>query len=146
MDHKYVNYLNELLSNSFVLNVKFHRYHWYIKGRNFFKLHEVFEDLYTYFADTSDELAERILMIEGEPLASMAAYLRESTIEEATADDTEEEIISQIIEDLSKVNTSIAKTGIPLATEAGDEVTIDMFIAMKQTLEKYLWMFKAYQQ
>ncbi|HLR14189.1 MAG TPA: Dps family protein [Bacillota bacterium] len=146
MDHKYVNYLNELLSNSFVLNVKFHRYHWYIKGRNFFQLHEVFEDLYTYFADVSDELAERILMIEGEPLATMAAYLRESTIEEATADDTEEEIISQIIEDLSEVNASIAKTGIPLATEEEDEATLDMLISMQQTLEKYRWMFKAYQQ
>lgn len=146
MDHKYVHYLNELLSNSFVLNVKFHRYHWYIKGRNFFQLHAVFEDLYTYFADTSDALAERILMIEGEPLATMAAYLRESTIEEATADDTEEEIISQIIHDLSTVNTSIVQSGIPLATEAEDEVTLDILTTIQQTMEKYRWMFKAYQQ
>src|SRR5699024_7135999 len=146
MDHKYVNYLNELLSNSFVLNVKFHRYHWYIKGRNFFQLHEVFEDLYTYFADVSDELAERILMIEGKPLATMAAYLRESTIEEATSDDTEEEIINQVIEDLTEVTASIANRGISHATEENDEPTLDMLISMQQTLEKYIWMYKAYQK
>lgn len=146
MNHNHVNYLNELLSNSFVLNVKFHRYHWYIQGKNFFQLHAVFEELYTYFAEVSDELAERILMIEGKPLATMAAYLRESTIEEATSDDTEEEIIAQIIEDLTEVQRSIAHKGIPLATDEADEPTLDMLIAMQQTLEKYRWMFKAYQQ
>lgn len=146
MNKHHVHYLNQLLSNSFVLNVKFHRYHWYIQGKNFFQLHAVFEDLYTYFGNISDELAERILMIEGEPLATMAAYLRESTIEEATSDNTEEEIIAQIIEDLTEVQTSITNKGIPLATEESDEPTLDMLITMQQTLEKYKWMFNAYQQ
>lgn len=146
MDNKHVNYLNELLSNCFVLNVKFHRYHWYIEGENFFQLHAVFEELYTYFADISDELAERVLMIEGKPLATMAAYLRESTIEEATSDDTEEEIINQVIEDLTEVTASIANRGISHATEENDEPTLDMLISIQQTLEKYIWMFKAYQK
>lgn len=141
-----MNYLNELLSNCFVLNVKFHRYHWYIEGENFFQLHAVFEELYTYFADISDELAERVLMIEGKPLATMAAYLRESTIEEATSDDTEEEIINQVIEDLTEVTASIANRGISHATEENDEPTLDMLISIQQTLEKYIWMFKAYQK
>lgn len=146
MNKNHIHYLNQLLSNSFVLNVKFHRYHWYIEGRNFFQLHTVFEELYTYFADVSDELAERILMIEGKPLATMAAYLREASIEEATSDDTEEEIIAQIIEDLTELQNSIKNTGIPLAREEADEPTLDMLITMQQTLEKYKWMFKAYQQ
>lgn len=146
MEQKKITYLNELLSNTFVLNVKFHRYHWYIEGRNFFQLHTVFEELYTYFADISDELAERILAVEGKPLATMAAYLREATIEEATSDDTEEEIIHQIVKDFTEVCASIADKGIPFATEENDEPTIDLLVSMQQTLEKYNWMFKAYQR
>ncbi len=146
MKHTHIEFLNELLANFFVLYVKCHRYHWYIEGKHFFELHTVFEDMYTYFGETSDELAERIRMIEGRPLATMAAFLRESTIEEATSDDTEEEIISQIIEDLKELCSSIEKRGIPLAIDASDEPTIDLLVSIQHTLEKNIWMFEAYQE
>lgn len=146
MRHTHIEYLNELLANFFVLYVKFHRYHWYIEGKHFFELHNVFEEMYTYCGETKDVLAERIRMIEGRPLATMAAFLRESTIEEATSDDTEEEITSQLIEDLKEVCSSIEKKGIPRATEANDEPTIDLLVSIQYTFEKKIWMFEAFRE
>lgn len=145
-NERLVKFLNQLLSNSFVLYVKLHRYHWYIEGRQFFQLHEVFEEMYNVFATYNDEIAERILMIEGKPLATMAKYLDESTLKEANADDTEAEMIAQLIKDYEQVRSEITEDGIPLAEHKGDEPTLDMLIAIQSMLEKYIWMLKAYQK
>lgn len=140
-----VNFLNQLLSNYFVMYVKLHRYHWYIQGKNFFRLHEKFEEMYDMFNDDLDEIAERILMIGGKPLATMAKYLDETTLTEANADNTEDEMISQLIKDYEQIISEIANEGIKLASEQEDEPTLDMLISFQAKLEKDLWMLNAYQ-
>jgi starvation-inducible DNA-binding protein len=144
-NQKLVNFLNQLLSNQFVMYVKLHRYHWFVQGRHFFQLHAKFEELYNLFADHLDELAERILMIDGKPLATMSKYLKEATLDEANADDKEAEMITQLIEDFQQMVGEIRRTGIPYASELRDEPTADMLIAIQANLEKYVWMLQAYQ-
>ena len=136
-NQKLVNFLNQLLSNSFVLYVKLHRYHWFVQGRHFFQLHEEFEKMYDTFAVDIDEIAERILMIDGKPLATMIKYVKEATLEEATADDKESEMIEQLQNDYKQVIKEIKEIGIPLAEEQNDEPTLDMLIGLQGKLEKY---------
>lgn|SRR5690625_4160661 len=143
-NQKLVNFLNQLLSNSFVLYVKLHRYHWFVQGRHFFQLHEEFEKMYDTFAVDIDEIAERILMIDGKPLATMIKYVKEATLEEATADDKESEMIEQLRNDYKQVIKEIKEIGIPLAEEQNDEPTLDMLIGLQGKLEKYVWMLTAY--
>src|SRR5690625_3586463 len=97
-----VNFLNQLLSNYFVMYVKLHRYHWYVQGRHFFTLHEKFEEMYEMFHEDLDVIAERILMIDGKPLATMFNYLVEKTLNEANQKDKEDKIISQLFKDYKK--------------------------------------------
>lgn len=144
-NQKLVNFLNQLLSNHFVMYVKLHRYHWFVQGRHFFQLHEKFEEMYNMTAEDLDDIAERILMIDGKPLATMIKYLKEATLEEATADDKENEIVMQLKQDYEQLIREIREQGIPLASEQGDEPTLDMLITMQNKLEKYVWMFTAYQ-
>lgn len=144
-NQRLINHLNQLLSNHFILYVKLHRYHWYIQGRNFFRLHEYFEELYERSSEFLDEVAERILMIGGKPLATMSMYLKQGTLEEANADDTEEEIIAQLIRDFEQVASEIRETGLPLAEEYEDEPTTDMLIEQLSAFEKELWMLRSYQ-
>lgn len=143
-NQKLINYLNQLLSNQFVMYVKLHRYHWYIQGSHFFQLHDLFEEMYEQFAKQLDETAERILMIEGRPLATMASYIKEATLIEASADNTEEEMLTQLQFDLNQLITEIRDLGLPLANDNQDEVTIDMLIGFQQYYEKMQWMLKAY--
>ncbi|MCM3738969.1 DNA starvation/stationary phase protection protein [Oceanobacillus luteolus] len=144
-NQRLINHLNQLLSNHFILYVKLHRYHWYIQGRNFFRLHEYFEELYERSSEFLDEVAERILMIGGKPLATMSMYLKQGTLEEANADDTEEEIIAQLIHDFEQVASEIRETGLLLAEEYEDEPTTDMLIEQLSAFEKELWMLRSYQ-
>ena len=141
-----INFLNQLLSNHFILYVKLHRYHWYIKGKNFFRLHEHFEELYDRLADQLDEVAERIIMISGQPLATMSMYLKQGTLEEANADDTETEMIAQLIHDLEKVANEIRETGLTLTAEFADEPTNDLLIEQLAAFEDELWMLRSYQE
>lgn len=141
-----IQFLNRLLSNSFVMYVKCHRYHWFVKGRHFFTLHELFEEMYHMFGEEIDVIAERILMIGGKPLATMSKYLEESTLVEASADDEEDEIIAQLKQDYEQLTHDIQKDGLPLAEAVHDEPTIDMLISIQGKLEKYMWMLSAYRE
>lgn len=141
-----INFLNQLLSNYFILYVKLHRYHWYIAGSHFFQLHEHFEQLYLKTQKELDDIAERIMTIGGKPLATMSMYLKQGTLEEANADDTEEEIISQLIHDFEKMRTEIVHIGLPLTNEFEDEPTNDMLIGHQKRFEKEIWMLQSYQK
>lgn len=139
-----INFLNQELSNYFVLYVKLHRYHWFIQGRHFFTLHEKFEEMYEMVASDLDEIAERILAIDGKPLATMSKYLKEATLTEANADDKENEIINQLIRDYQQIIGEIKESGLSLAEEQQDEPTADLLITIQGKLEKYVWMLNSY--
>ncbi|MFC4557204.1 Dps family protein [Virgibacillus kekensis] len=143
-NQKLINFLNQLLSNYFVIYVKLHRYHWFVQGKHFYQLHKLFEEMYNQKAEEADEIAERILMIDGKPLATMVKYIKETTLEEATADDKEEEMIRQLISDYKQIVEEIKKTGVPEASERNDEPTVDLLNSLQSKLEKDLWMLHAY--
>ncbi|GAA0449039.1 MAG: Dps family protein [Bacillota bacterium] len=143
-NQKLIQFLNQLLSNYFVLYVKLHRYHWFVQGRHFFQLHAQFEEMYEDVAQDLDKIAERILMIEGKPLATMMKYVKEATLEEANADDKENEMMEQLIHDFQQLIAEIRKEGLIEARDHEDAPTEDLLISIQAKLEKYIWMSKAY--
>ncbi len=145
-NQRLINFLNQLLSNYFVLYVKLHRYHWFVKGVHFFTLHDKFEEMYEQIAVQLDEIAERILMIGGKPLATMAKYIKESTIEEAAADDEEAEIIQQLVKNITQLISEIQKEGYSLTEEFHDHPTEDLLTSLHADLDKKKWMLESYQK
>ncbi len=79
------NNLNEFLSNLVVEYHKLQNFHWYIKGKDFFTVHEKLEELYDQINEAIDEVAELILMTNGSPLGSLKDFLATSSIKEAEA-------------------------------------------------------------
>ncbi|WP_217585534.1 Dps family protein [Lentibacillus saliphilus] len=140
-----INYLNQLLSNQFIMYVKLHRYHWFVKGPHFYERHRLFEVLYDETAEQLDQVAERILAINGKPLATMAKFLKEATLTEASADDTEAEIMSQLQADFESLVQTIKETGLTLVSREEDEPTTDLLVSLQSTYEKHIWMLKASQ-
>src|SRR5690625_6575029 len=92
-----------------------------------------------------DALAERIVMINGKPFATMVKYLKETTLTEANADDTESEMIAQLIKDYKQLIDEIRHKGMDYAAELGDEPTMDILTDFQSKLEKHVWMLAAYQ-
>ena len=59
--------LNKLLADYQLFYQNLRGLHWNIKGREFFELHLKFEEYYNDAVIKVDEIAERILTLDGEP-------------------------------------------------------------------------------
>lgn len=139
----YVQAVNQQIANFNVLYVKLHNYHWYVKGPHFFELHEKFEELYNEVTSDMDALAERLLGLGEKPVATMKEYLELSSVQEASGNETTEEMVAQVAADLKKVSTEL-QTVAELADKAEDVPTSDMLVGMIESFEKHAWMLRAY--
>ncbi|PLR79430.1 DNA starvation/stationary phase protection protein [Bacillus sp. V3-13] len=143
MSQELIQSLNKQVANWTVLYIKLHNYHWFIKGPHFFTLHEKFEQFYNEAAVYIDELAERILALEGRPVATLREYLELSSVKEATGSENEEDMVRTVSEDFSIVAGELQEA-IDLAESAEDEGTADILIGIKKSLRKHIWMLNAY--
>jgi starvation-inducible DNA-binding protein len=143
MKNQLANVLNKQIANWSVLYTKLHNYHWYVKGEQFFTLHIKFEELYNEAALHVDGIAERLLAIGGQPVATMKENLELSSIQEAAGTENSQEMVQAIINDFSIIIGEL-KEGMSLAGEINDETTGDMLLAIHSGLEKHVWMLTAY--
>ncbi len=143
MSQKLNNAVNKQVANWTVLYTKLHNFHWFVKGEQFFVLHEKFEELYNEAGVNIDELAERLLALGGKPVATMKESLEKATIKEAKGGETANQMVNAVVDDFSTLTTEL-KEGMELADEVGDETTGDMLLSIHQSLEKHLWMLNAF--
>ncbi|WP_223068496.1 Dps family protein [Paenibacillus caui] len=135
--------LNEQVANLNVLYVKMHNYHWYVKGENFYTLHVKFEELYNEITLKMDGIAERLLMLKGEPAATLKEYLEMATIQEGTGKEDQRAMVQSLIEDFATLAESFQE-GVDLAEKEGDAATADLLTGYKGELEKHMWMLRSY--
>lgn len=135
--------LNLQVANFTVLWTKLHNYHWYVKGHNFFSLHEKFEELYDTASTYVDELAERLLAIGGEPIGKQSDAIEKASVKEAEYDIDANEMVKQLAQDYDTVIKELDE-GIKTAEAAGDDRTADIFIGMITDIEKNNWMLKSF--
>lgn len=140
---KLAKQLNILLSNYEVFYQNLRGFHWNIKGKEFFELHTKFEELYQDAFVKIDEIAERVLTLETEPLHTYTDFLATTEIQEAkgVSDGTKcVEIIIDNFRTLVKKERHI----LSLAAEADDEGTMSLMSDYITETEKTLWMLNAY--
>ena len=135
--------INKQIANWSVMFIKLHNYHWYVTGEQFFTLHAKFEEFYNEAGLHVDELAERLLAIGGNPVATMKECLELSSVREASGSEAASEMVQSIINDFSIIIGEL-KEGMSLAGELDDETTGDMLLAIHSGLEKHVWMLTAF--
>lgn len=139
--------LNQELNNQVamwsVMYTKLHNFHWYVKGRSFFTLHEKFEELYNEASQNLDEIAERLLALGGQPVATMQEQLELSAVKEATKTETAEQMVDTLLSDFDTIMASL-KRAREISGDIGDDMTQDMLNAVHQSLEKHAWMLAAF--
>ena len=140
---KLVELVNKEIANFNVLYTKLHNYHWNVNGPHFFSLHVKLEELYNEVTLNMDELAERLLALGAKPVATIKEYMELTTIKEATGSEKTETMVKNIISDFESLSDEFAEI-ISIAEENSDEVTGDMLVGMKKSLNKHTWMLRAY--
>lgn len=143
MTQKLTEVLNTQIANWNLLFTKLHNYHWYVKGPQFFTLHVKFEELYTEAAIHVDNLAERLLALGGSPVATLHEVIGKATVKDASGNENSNEMVRTLVADFGIIAGEL-KEGMSIADHEGDETTGDMLLAIHSSLEKHLWMLKAY--
>lgn len=138
--------LNKLLSDLNVFYRKLQNYHWNVKGHDFFTIHAKLEEYYNEVNEQIDEIAEHILILNGQPLGTMKDYINTSDIEEAKNEKiTSQEIFTEIIKDLEKLLEDVKQIK-KCADENEDYPTSSLMDEYIENYGKKLWMLKQMKQ
>ena len=137
------NELNKQVATWSVMYTKLHNFHWYVKGPQFFTLHAKFEELYNEATLHMDEIAERLLTLGGNPVATLKEHLEQSDITEATGKESTDQMVETVVKDFDKIMKSLKK-GMDEAAKDEDDMTEDLLNAVYQSIEKHQWMLNAY--
>ncbi len=135
--------LNKQVATWSVMYTKLHNFHWYVKGPQFFTLHAKYEELYNEATLHMDEIAERLLTLGGQPVATLKEHLELSEVEEATGKETTEQMVDSVVKDFATIMKSL-KNGMDEAAKDGDDMTEDLLNAVYQSIEKHQWMLNAF--
>ncbi len=135
--------LNALLADYQLFYQNLRGLHWNIKGREFFELHVKFEEFYDDAVVKVDEIAERILTLEGEPLHTFSDYLSVSEIKEEKGIVEGKKGVEIIIDNFSKLILKEREI-LSLAGDADDEGTASLMSDYISETEKTLWMLSSY--
>ncbi|WP_423186420.1 Dps family protein [Alishewanella sp. d11] len=134
--------LSVLLADTYTLYLKTHNYHWNVTGPMFQTLHTLFETQYTELAVAVDDIAERIRALGEFAPGSYKEYAKLTNLKEADGIPAAEDMIK----DLVKGQEAIAKTArsiVPVADGASDEVTLDLLTQRMTVHEKNAWMLRS---
>ena len=135
--------LKQLLADYQVYYTNLRGFHWNIKGHGFFVLHGKFESMYNEVAEKIDELAERILMLGGQPDNKFSEYLKVAQVKEISGVSCGDEALGNILETYGYLIGEERKL-MAVASEAGDETTVSMMADYLKEQEKMVWMLVAY--
>ena len=137
-----VNKLKVVLANSYTLYLKTHNYHWNVTGPSFKSLHDLFEVQYTELATAVDDIAERIRALDAYAPGSFSEFLKLTTLDEAKAGITAEEMLEDMIESQTALIASL-NDALSSAQDDEDEVTAGILGERLSVHEKARWMLKA---
>lgn len=137
---KLVSNLNQLLADLNVLYRKVQNYHWNIKGKEFFQLHAKLEEYYDYINEQVDEVAEKILMIGGQPLGRLKDYLEISKIQEAeNVKISAADVLDSIEKDFKYIKDEIVALKVEADNENNYEVSA-LADELASGYSKAIWM------
>ncbi len=137
-----VDGLSRLLSDTYVLYLKTHNFHWNVTGPMFRTLHLMFEEQYNELALAVDSIAERIRALGLPAPGAYSIYARLSSIKEEEGVPSAEEMIKQLVAGQEAV-TRTARGIFPLLDKVSDEPTADLLTQRMQVHEKTAWMLRS---
>lgn len=140
-----IDQVNLLISSYHVHYQKLRNFHWNVTGKDFFDLHEKFEELYNFSKENIDDLAERVRVFGARPTATLKEYLEVSKIKEPIGVPHPEEMVDQILSDFEILLSQMINV-LETANDLGDVSTIDLVNSMVKQTEKYYWMFTSWME
>jgi starvation-inducible DNA-binding protein len=136
------NALFHLVADNFAMAIKGYNFHWNVVAPTFEDLHEMFGDDYETLLADADVIAERIRALGFSTAGSLAAFSRETSIEDQERVPSWREMVSEWVRDHEHMARE-AREAQRVAEHVGDNNTLAMLDSIILCHEKRAWMFKS---
>lgn len=137
------NKLNQYVADLMITYTKLHNVHWYVQGKQFYRMHELFEGYYDKATEDMDVIAERMLQLNLKPVASLKKALEITKIEERNEEFGRDfdlvKIVKSDFEYFLKLTLEVKEE----AEKAGDDPTVDIMNEITAYYQKELWMLNS---
>ncbi len=140
---KTVQMLNDRLADGIELMLQAKQAHWNLRGRGFFALHKLFDEVTAGISEHVDTIAERIAQLGGHAEGTSWIVSERSQIEEYPRE------IVDCTDHLSALSTAIAcftkscRESIRVCEDYEDKVTEDIMVSATRAMDKYLWLVES---
>jgi len=142
--------MNKLLANLHVLWVKTHQAHWYLISSSggmtdFLILHDWLDKPLDFLIDMIDDIAERIIMINGRPASTLSDISNLSSISEEKIDLLEyssDYLLNRTVNDFRLLRNELANS-IKTLDEDGDVSDSNKLQDDLSEINKYIWFMQA---
>ncbi len=136
--------LNSLLADEHVLYVKTRNYHWNVTGIHFVALHELFEQHYNELKRIGDDVAERIRMLGGHAIGTMAEFTEYSDLSENPGTiPSAPDMISNLLDDHEQIISRLRSDIEAVGEEYKDEGSADLLTGIMRSHEEMAWMLRS---
>ena len=141
-----VELLNQHLADLTDLFTQTKYAHWNVKGRQFYQLHRLFDELAEKVEESVDEVAERITALGGLARGTARMAAENSRLEEFPVDTISAEDVLRVMADRYAAAAEHVRGGIDRAEEQGDKGSADLLTGLVQRLDKALYFLEAHLQ
>lgn len=138
--------LNQRLADTMDLFSQLKHAHWNVKGRDFYQLHLLFDQLAACPLEWSDLIAERVAILGGYASGTVRMAAANTRLQEFPTDATEglehvRALVAAYANYCASTREAIAKT-----EKLGDPTTTDLLTEVSRDADKNLWFLEAHLQ
>ncbi|KAA6225910.1 MULTISPECIES: Dps family protein [unclassified Campylobacter] len=135
--------LNQLQADAHHLWIKFHNYHWNVKGLQFYSIHEYTEKAYEEMAELFDDCAERVLQLGQKAIVCGKALLETAKSPKVETDCfTAVDVMGYLKKDYEYLLGEFKKLN-EVSEKEGDTTTAAFAQDNIAKYEKALWMLNS---
>ncbi len=134
--------LSSILTDTYLLVIKSHVYHWNVVGPLFQPIHEMTEDHYESLFKACDDLAERIRALGHTAPLTDKRVLADGNITIDRTAPTAGEMVKELVADHEALCRKMRDCA-EMAEEKSDFVTHDLLTGRLTYHEKAIWMMRA---
>jgi starvation-inducible DNA-binding protein len=141
--------LQIILASTYSLYLITHNYHWNIEGERFYSLHKLFEEQYNELFKALDVIAERIralgeyaLPYEGNEILESSKLISNALNKEHDTGSRTDRMILNLL-NLSDTTIKQCNASKMLATDSGDDETVNLMIERITSHQKSGWMLRS---
>lgn len=136
--------LQARLSDSIDLEAQMKQAHWNVKGRDFFQLHQLFDQLHDGVEEFVDLIAERITALGGIADGRVQTTARASGLYEYSLETSGGESHLRAVAAVLAQFGKAVRADIDAAAKMGDAATADVFTELSRATDKHLWFVEAH--